>query len=312
MFRTALTIFAPLFLIVAAQAQTVDPLDSINIPGITNYAPSQRTSPLIDRTNAGELLLDAVLTVDSEPLSDGIVWRIYNSEMVPGEDSLRLVAKSKGGGGRFLLERGDYIIHAAFGRATATKKVSVGGETLNDVLVLDAGGLLLDAELPDGTSPRSELLRFDVFSINESTGEHTLVIPSVQQRHLVRLPAGTYHVKSTYGSHNAEIRADLRVEPGKTVEATIKHQAAYAAFELVREVGGLPLADTAWSIYTPSGDIIVEHAGPSPSAILAAGTYTVIAENRDRIFEREVEIQGGADLEIEILATGGYDRTDEG
>lgn len=287
-----------------AVAQNADnPLDGLQIPGIANYAPSTRTIPLNDQALAGELLLDATLSAEGEPLTEGLKWRIYSAIPSLADGTLPLIATAEGGGARFLLEPGDYLIHAAFGRAGATTRVVLTQEPRNATLVLNAGGLLLDANLPNGAQTDASRLKFDIHSIDENTGDETLILPDVPARQMVRLPAGTYHVISKYGRYNAEIRADLRVEAGKTTQATVEHRAASVAFELVRQAGGAPLADTAWSILSPTGEIILEHAGPRPSAILASGTYTVVAENRDRVYQKEVTVTGGRDLNIELLTT---------
>ncbi|MGB7432738.1 MAG: hypothetical protein WA921_09770 [Ahrensia sp.] len=296
-----------MFLIAAtgpALAQnTDDALEGLKIPGIANYAPSTRTIPLNNQAIAGELLLDAKLSAEGEPITDGLKWRIYSSEPSLADGTLPLIATAEGGGARFLLEPGDYLVHAAFGRAGATTRIMLTQEPRNATLVLNAGGLLLDATLPNGVEAKTARLSFDIHSIDETTGEQTLVLPGVAANHTVRLPAGTYHVISKYGGYNAEIRADLRVEAGKTTQATIEHRAASVAFELVRQEGGAPLADTAWSILSPTGEIILEHAGPRPSAILASGTYTVVAENRDRVYQKEVTVTAGRDLNIELLTS---------
>ena len=58
-----------------------------------------------------------------------------------------LVASAQGGTSVFQLEPGSYLVHASFGRAGATKRITVGKEAKRESLVLDAGGLKLDAVL---------------------------------------------------------------------------------------------------------------------------------------------------------------------
>lgn len=55
------------------------------------------------------------------------------------------------------------------------------------------------------------------------------------------MPA-SYHVVSAYGSVNATVRSDIRVEAGKLTEATVEHKAAQVTMKLVREKGGEALA----------------------------------------------------------------------
>ncbi len=60
-------------------------------------------------------------------------------------------------------------------------------------------------------------------------------MPDVKPDTIIRLNSGTYHVVSNYGSANAIIRADIRVEAGKLTEATVQHRAAEVVLKLVRE-----------------------------------------------------------------------------
>ena len=120
---------------------------------------------------------------------------------------------------------------------------------------------------------------------------------------VVRLNAGTYHVVSTYGSVNAVIRSDIRVEAGKLTEATVEHRAAELTMKLVRDHGGEAIADTSWSILTNSGDPIRESVGAFASMVLAEGDYTIVAKNRDRIYQRDFTVEGGHNTEVEVLAT---------
>ncbi len=126
--------------------------------------------------------------------------------------------------------------------------------------------------------------------------------PDVAPNTVVRLSSGTYHVVSTYGSVNAVIRSDIRVDPGKLTEATVEHKAAELTMKLVREEGGEAIADTSWSILSASGDPIREVVGAYASLVLAEGDYTFIAKNRDRIYQRDYSVVGGRNQEVEVLA----------
>ena len=70
----------------------------------------------------------------------------------------------------------------------------------------------------------------------------------------------------------------------------------------MRENGGEAIADTAWSIITESGDPIRESVGAFASMVLAEGEYTVVAKNRDRIYQRDFTVEAGQDQEVEVLA----------
>lgn len=278
-----------------------DPVEGIELPGLKNFAaPPSDAQLAVPET--GELTLMAELTEGSGEITRGITWRVFKPE--PGEDGkLPLVASAQGGSHIFDLEPGSYLVHASFGRAGATKRISVGREGSRQTLVLDAGGMKLDAVLSGGVSISSDDLRFSIYEAEPGLdGERPLIIPDVKPDTVVRLNAGTYHVVSTYGSVNAVIRADIRVEAGKLTEATVEHRAAQLTMKLVREAEGEAIADTAWSIVGPSGDIVEEEVGAYASMVLAEGRYTAIAKNRDRIYQKDFEVVAGRNDYVEVLA----------
>ena len=275
---------------------------SIQLPSITSFAPAGDDQPLALSTG-GEITLSAKLTEEGEDISRGLVWRVFRPDAGP-DGKLPLVASAQGGTSMFQLEPGSYLVHASFGRAGATKRITVGRDGKHESLVLDAGGLTLDAVLAGGVRIPPGKLRFSIYEAQpESDGERALIIPDVSPNTVVRLNSGTYHVVSTYGSVNAVIRSDIRVEAGKLTEATVEHHAAELTMKLVRETGGEAIADTSWSILSASGDPVREVVGAFASLVLAEGDYTIIAKNRDRIYQRDFTVVGGQNQEVEVLAT---------
>ena len=275
-------------------------LESFELPGISSYAPGDRKIPLAG-INSGTLFLEARLTQESLPLEDGMVWRIFGTTAT-NEGKLPLIAVAEGGGARIQLDPGNYLVHAAFGRAGATARITIGTEARRETLVLNAGGLKLDAMLPDGSTIRRNKLFFDIYERKPNAPEDQLVLPNVPAGKTIRLNAGTYHIVSKYGAINAVTRADLHVEAGRTTQAAVEHRAAQVSLNLVRTENGFPLADTAWSVIAQSGDVIREDVGAVPTMILSAGEYTIIAKNKERIYKQDIKIVPGRDLTIRVLA----------
>jgi hypothetical protein len=283
-----------------AAAQTEETLPALDLPGIANYAPVFGGTGVQTGVLGIDLLLDARLVEDGDPIETGLVWRVFGAEPEPN-GKLPMIATASGGSVRIQLGPGDYLVHAAFGRAGATTRITLGTEPRHETMVLNAGGLRLDGVLPDGIPMRDEKLRFSIYDVEKNEdGERQLILPNVRPGRAVRLNAGTYHVVSNYGEVNATIRADIRVEPGKTTTARVEHRAAQVTLNLVRGESGYPLADTAWSVLGPSGDIIAENVGAFPTMILASGDYTVIAKNKNRIYQREVNVRPGRDTVIKV------------
>lgn len=253
--------------------------------------------------NLRDVTCEALLTKDGQPMQHGLTWRVFSP--IPAADGkLPLLATSEGGTAAFHLVPGEYFVNVAFGRAGATKKLVVPEEGSVDkqVMVLDAGGIMLNAVSgADVRIPQKEL-SFAVYSAEvREDGERNLVMDDVKPNSVVRLNAGTYHVVSDYGDVNAVIRADIQVEAGKLTRATIQHRAAKLTLKLVSEPGGEAIADTAWSILTSSGDTVSESVGAFPTLVLAEGSYIAVARNKNRIYQRDFQVKAGVNTDVEVL-----------
>jgi hypothetical protein len=72
--------------------------------------------------------------------------------------------------------------------------------------------------------------------------------------------------------------------------------------KLVRETGGEAIADTSWSVLTNSGDPVRESVGAYASMVLTEGDYTIVAKNRDHIYQRDFTVEAGHNQEVEVIA----------
>jgi hypothetical protein len=277
--------------------EQIDPAELLK-PGKSDLA----TAPEPDGARQAGLTLEAKLIADGPSIPKGVVWRVFGK--IPGADGkLPLVKESEGGTVSLPLKPGNYVVHAAYGRAGAMKELSVGGGEEHDTLVLDAGGLKLDALVGKDQLPLPNLIKFDIYAGEAGTGEErNPIVPALRDDEIVRLNAGTYHVVSRYGDANAIARADVRVEAGKLTEMRMFHQAARITLKLVSEAGGEALANTSWSVMTPAGETVFDSAGAFPDVVLALGDYTAVAKHDGKIQERNFTVEPGLNREIEVLA----------
>ncbi len=251
----------------------------------------------------GTLYLVSKLDSNSEPIDRGMTWRVY-SDKAGDDGKLKLIASATGGDAEFRLQPGAYLVHAGYGYAGATSRITVGSSRVSsETVILNAGGLMLHAEIEQGVPLPADQVHFKLYAYeDESLQGRKLLLKNVKPDTMLRLNAGTYHVVSTYGNLNAQVRADIRVQPGKLTEATIYHKAAGVTLKLVNESGGEALANTAWSVLTPGGDVVAQSVGAFPSFILAEGDYTVVAKHNDQIYNREFSVEAGINREVEVLA----------
>jgi hypothetical protein len=245
------------------------------------------------------LSLSAFFSGDPKPIRSGLTWRVYEDR---GEQPT-LLAKSDDSTPSFTLPAGAYIVHAAYGFAGATKRITVaptGGAA--ERLTISAGALQLGGIVGDNPIPPAKL-SFSIFVPVGNNSEGRLVRANVKAGDIVRLPEGVYHVVSTYGDSNAIMRADLRVEAGRVTAATLNHRAATVTLKLVASAGGEAFAGTAFTVLTPGGDVIREAIGAFPSLTLADGDYVVIARHEGQVYTREFKVESGLDRDIEVTAT---------
>ena len=277
------------------------PPPPLDLPTLNSYTSPSRpgNNPLIQ---THELDLKARLSESGSDIPTGLVWRVFSPDVGP-DGQLPLIASAQGGSAVFNLPEGSYLVHVAYGRAGATKRITIGNATRHEIMMLDAGGMKLSAILPDGGKINDDLLRFSIYSDEDNT-DRSLIVPDVKPNTIIRLNSGTYHVVSNYGTANATIRADIRVEAGKLTEATVQHRAAEVTLKLVRERGGEALADTSWSILNASGDVVRESAGAYSSMVLIEGDYVAVAKNKDRIYQRDFKVASGKNEDVEVVANG--------
>ncbi len=248
------------------------------------------------------LALDARFGKGAAPITGGLTWRVYATK-ADASGKLALVKEDKSPAPVMVLPPGSYVVHVGFGLATAVKPVTLAGETVHEEFDLPAGGLRLEGRVGDARIPAGQI-SFDVFkgSQFETGGERRPIAEHVMTGDVVVLPEGTYNIVSNYGDANSVVRSDIRVQTSKLTDITVTHRAAAITLKLVSEKGGEALANTAWSVLTPGGDVIKESIGAFPRVILAEGEYRAIARNEGKVYEREFKVVTGVDGDVEVVA----------
>ncbi|UXN69043.1 hypothetical protein N8A98_17620 [Devosia neptuniae] len=245
--------------------------------------------------------LTALITPDSAPITEGLVWRIFDATPAANGE-IAMAAKSEDGTARLSLPPGEYLVHIAYGRAQISDTLTVNPGDNQKTYILEAGALRLNAAVTGDIPIPPDLLSFEIFtSSDEAT--RTPVAQGVQPNEIVTINSGTYHVVSHFGAINAVVRADLQVEPGQLTDATLYHLASQVSFKLVSEAGGEAIADVDWTIKTSDGATIFTELGAFPTTVLAEGTYLVLAKQGDQVFNREFEVKPGPPQDIEVLTT---------
>ena len=248
------------------------------------------------------LSLSARFGKQAPPIRGGLIWRVFAAKS-DADGKFPLMKEEKSAAPLMVLPAGHYIVHVDFGLATAVRPVNLRGPAVQEVFELPAGALRMKGQVGDVNIPASQV-SFDVFkgSQFDTSVDHRPIAERVLTGQLVVVPEGVYHVVSHYGDANSVVRSDIRVQAGKLTDITINHRAAAITLKLVTQKGGEALANTAWSVLTPGGDVIKESIGAFPRVILATGEYSAIARNEGKLFKHDFKVTAGVDGDVEVLA----------
>jgi len=234
-------------------------------------------------------------------INGGLVWRIFSDR--PDETgTFKIIREERGATPNIVLPPGSYVVHVALGLVSAVRAVTLKSETDRESFVLPAGGLRIEGRVGASKIPQNQI-SFAIYKGSQfEVGERASLVPSVAAGDVVLIPEGTYYIVSNYGDANSVVRSDIRVQAGKLTDVTITHRAAVITLKLVSDKGGEALANTAWSVITPGGDVIKESIGAFPRVILAEGEYRAIAKNEGKVYERPFNVVNGVDGEVEVVA----------
>jgi hypothetical protein len=258
------------------------------------------SSPMVPAGQVA-LALSARFGKDAAAITGGLTWRIYAAKADP-TGNFRLIKEDNSPAPTVVLPAGPYIVHVGFGLATAVKPVTLNGATVREDFDLPAGGLRLEGKVGDVRIPAGQV-SFDVYKGSQfEPGDRRPIAEHLMTGNVLAVPEGTYYIVSNYGDANSVVRSDIRVAAGKLTDITVTHRAAAITLKLVAEQGGEALANTAWSVLTPGGDVVKESIGAFPRVILAEGEYRAIARNEGKVFEREFKVVTGVDGDVEVLA----------
>ncbi len=267
------------------------------------------------------LHLSASLAAAAAPLEAGLHWRVFAGHADP-DGTYPLAFESALAQPTLKLPAGDYVVHVAFGLASATKSIALTAEAHSEQLTLAGGALRIAGTLEDKPIDPANL-SLAIYVPERNNSQAKLVYSKAHVGDVIGLPEGTYHIVSTYldsvgigsvgvaksaGATNAPVptnsivSGDVRVASGKIVDVTLRHRFATLTLKLVNAPGEGALANSTFTVLTPGGDIIRELIGAFPSLVLAEGEYVVIARHDQKTYQATFQVKSGMDRDVEVVA----------
>jgi hypothetical protein len=247
------------------------------------------------------LSLSARYGKDLGNVNGGLVWRIFADR--PDENgTYKMIREDRNPTPNVVLQPGNYVVHVSLGLVSAVRAVTLKAETDRESFVLPAGGLRIEGRVGTSKIPQNQI-SFAIYKGSQfEGGDRASLVPNVAAGDVVMLPEGTYYIISNYGDANSVVRSDIRVQASKLTDVVVTHRAAVITLKLVSDKGGEALANTAWSVITPGGDVIKESIGAFPKVVLSEGEYRAIAKNEGKVYERPFNVVNGVDGEVEVVA----------
>jgi hypothetical protein len=266
------------------------------IPPLPAPAPAIALTP-----GQAVLSLTARYGKDLPVINNALVWRVFSDR--PDETgTFKLIREERGATPNIVLPPGSYVVHVTLGLVSAVRPVTLKAETDRESFLLPAGGLRIEGRVGSSKIPQNQI-SFSIYKGSQfEVGERAPLVPTVAAGDVLLLPEGTYYIISNYGDANSVVRSDIRVQASKLTDVIITHRAAVITLKLVSDKGGEALANTAWSVITPGGDVIKESIGAFPRVVLSEGEYRAIAKNEGKVFERPFNVVNGVDGEVEVVA----------
>ncbi len=249
----------------------------------------------------GVLALSARYGKDLPGVNGGLVWRVFADH--PDETgAFKMLKEDRNPTPNIALPPGNYVVHVSLGLVSAVRTVSLKADTDRESFTLPAGGLRIEGRVGASKIPQNQI-SFSIYKGSQFEGnERPPFVPSVAAGDVLLLPEGLYYIVSNYGDANSVVRSDIRVQAGKLTDVTVTHRAAVITLKLVSDKGGEALANTAWSVINPGGDVIKESIGAFPKVVLSEGDYRAIAKNEGKVYERAFTVVNGVDGEVEVIA----------
>jgi hypothetical protein len=275
----------------------------------------------------GTLRLSASLTGATTPLTGGLHWRLFAAR-AEADGSRPLIVESNDAEPTLTAPPGDYVVHVSLGLASASRRLTLGAQVLNQRLTLNAGALRITGALNGpgnvGTPIDPAKLAIAIYVPERNNPQAKLVDSKARAGDIIGLPEGAYHIVSTFldtvgvGSigvgkapagaagapmpTNSIVAADIRVVAGKLIDVTLRHRCATVTIKLVNTPGAEALANSSFTVLTPGGDLIRELIGAFPSLVLGEGEYVVIARHEQKTYQATFQVQSGVDHDVEVVA----------
>lgn len=183
-----------------------------------------------------------------------------------------------------------YVTLRAFNAERTSLVILAAGETLSSSIALPQMALRVTSHVGDNDELAGSGIRYRVWRANQLNKP---IAVSRKARPVFHLAPGKYRIESRIGLQNAVMIRDFDVGPGATGNLELRHRAGRIDFEPPATVNATGRQIIYWELLDDEGRVIWQSFEPTPSATLAAGTYTVRMSSKGRQYSTKLIVVAG-------------------
>jgi hypothetical protein len=178
------------------------------------------------------------------------------------------------------------------------------GEQKRQALVLNAGGVRLQASLAGRNEPLDRNLLYRIFSLSGKAGSQVNkeILTSTLASPTIFLPQGRYRIESQYGWHNARQTKDIEIAAGDVLTADFQHKVSDVKLRLVPRPGAAPMGRVKWTLKYNGGGTVLIAQDAAPALILQADHYQAVAQHEAKTYSQIFEAIPNEEQTIEVVA----------
>src|SRR5260221_10745830 len=146
-------------------------------------------APANMKAGEGAIVAQARYSREGAVINGGLHWRVYADKPDPN-GVFRLLKEDSNPQPTFVLPAGGYIMHVAFGLASAAKPVTVAGGAARELFEIPGGGLRIEGRVGNTRIPPTQI-SFDIYKGSQfEQSERRPLASSVLTGDVVLVPEG--------------------------------------------------------------------------------------------------------------------------
>lgn len=257
--------------------------------------------------NAGNFRVNAAATEGGQILNDNMFYWVFETK-TDLEGNRKEVTRMGNANGIMRLTAGEYLVRTRHGSAFADETVTIKAGELTDLTFdMNVGYLRANAAMAEGGAEIAKDMFYWVFEDKtDLEGNRKEITRSGSNKHIFRLTAGNYILRSRHGNAFADMA--VTIDAGGLLDTTVVMNSARVKLSAVQTAGGDPVGNGLfWWVYQPTGDLegneteITRSGSAAPLFTLPAGDAILAVRYGGAITRTPLSLEAGDEKRVEVV-----------